>query len=272
MDIEEGIQRGTDGGPVRPPVHHPQAWPTCGSTTSSGHRMVTQNVSPPPPARPSRRRRTRGPEPAQAQNRPPPGRDRARLRAQLAAPEHLQPAHRLTGCEYFAGRVDIKLALRPMPHAGAVLQVPEPRSCTGGLNDNFRAEFVKVLCCPCLAVLRARLMRVYCCCCQPARGLAVHHADQGQQRTVPRSGRLFCQREIGLAWWYRSKLACREKIIPDKPRRKLLASRAKTMWFSISRQFLTVVLARATGVLMFHQDETIHHVFIHFVRVLVVRI
>ncbi|KAH9492744.1 hypothetical protein Btru_026229 [Bulinus truncatus] len=71
--------------------------------------------------------------------------------------------------EYFAGRVDIKLAYA-ICHMLVLCSGCLNPVLYGWLNDNFRAEFVKVLCCPCLAVLRARLMRVCCCCCsnQPA--------------------------------------------------------------------------------------------------------
>ncbi|KAK0055300.1 neuropeptide F receptor [Biomphalaria pfeifferi] len=69
--------------------------------------------------------------------------------------------------EYFTGRVDIKLAYA-ICHMLVLCSGCLNPVLYGWLNDNFRTEFIKILCCPCLAVLKTRLLRLCCCSNQHA--------------------------------------------------------------------------------------------------------
>ncbi|KAI8777416.1 neuropeptide F receptor [Biomphalaria glabrata] len=69
--------------------------------------------------------------------------------------------------EYFTGRVDIKLAYA-ICHMLVLCSGCLNPVLYGWLNDNFRTEFIKILCCPCLAILKTRLLRLCCCSNQHA--------------------------------------------------------------------------------------------------------
>ncbi|XP_059168727.1 neuropeptide F receptor-like [Physella acuta] len=64
--------------------------------------------------------------------------------------------------EFFTGRVDMKLAYA-ICHMLVLCSGCLNPVLYGWLNDNFRTEFMKVLCCPCCKIAEARCKRVVCC-------------------------------------------------------------------------------------------------------------
>lgn len=71
--------------------------------------------------------------------------------------------------EYFTGRMNIKLAYA-ICHMLVLCSGCFNPVLYGWLNENFRAEFVKVLCCPCCGITRDRIKR-FCCCSRQAAGI-----------------------------------------------------------------------------------------------------
>ncbi|XP_005089880.1 neuropeptide F receptor-like [Aplysia californica] len=69
--------------------------------------------------------------------------------------------------EYFKGHVDTKF-VSAICHMLVLCSACLNPVLYGWLNDNFRAEFVKILCCTCCEILRTKLRRVLCCSRQAA--------------------------------------------------------------------------------------------------------
>ncbi|CAL1532275.1 unnamed protein product [Lymnaea stagnalis] len=69
--------------------------------------------------------------------------------------------------EYFTGRVDIKLAYA-ICHMLVLCSGCLNPVLYGWLNDNFRTEFMKIMCCPCCQTAKIRLKKMFCCSPQAA--------------------------------------------------------------------------------------------------------